>query len=71
MAREVLQEVETYISLLHNTVVKYIANRLILDLCLEEYRRPGKRVSKWWWVLEGLYLVGMWKAAWELVWEER
>ena len=30
-----------------------------MDLCLDVYRRPGSRVSKWWWYQEVLELEGM------------
>ena len=41
-----LQEVETYISCLHNTVAQFIAAITIMDICMAEERRPGSRVSK-------------------------
>ena len=34
MTEAVLQEVETYISCLHNKVTQFIATRPIMDLCL-------------------------------------
>ena len=32
-----------------NTVAYYIATRTIMDLCERSTRRPGVRVSQWWW----------------------
>ena len=32
----VLEEVETYVLHLHNTIAQYIATRLILEICLAE-----------------------------------
>ena len=59
MAEVGLQEVETYIARLQNTVEKYITTRTIMDLCLAEEQRPGTRVYNRWWDQEGLYLEGM------------
>ena len=58
MAEAVLQEVETYVSCRQNTVVKYIATRVIVDLCLEANQRTGPRVEMRWWEQEGLDLEG-------------
>ena len=44
-----LQEVETYVSLHHNTVAQFIATRTIMDLCLVSERCPGSRMEKRWW----------------------
>ena len=44
-----LQEVETYVSRLQNTVAQYIATGPIMDLCMAEGQHPGKRLSKQWW----------------------
>ena len=71
MAEAGLQEVETYISCRHNTVVKYIATRPIMDLCLAEKRMSGTRVAMRWWEQEGLDLEGMWTAAQKAEWIER
>ena len=46
MSEAGLQEVETYISCLHNTVAQFIATVTIIDLFMAEERRPGSRVSK-------------------------
>ena len=46
MAEAGLQNVETYVSRLHDTVVQYIATRPIMELCLVEKRRTGPRVTK-------------------------
>ena len=59
MAEAGLQNVETYVSRLHDTVVQYIATRPIMELCLVEKRRTGPRVTKSWWEQDGLDLVGM------------
>ena len=40
------QEVETYVSLLHNTSAQFIAARTSMDLFLAEDQRPGSRVAK-------------------------
>ena len=63
MAETGFQEVETYVSCRQNTVVQYIATRPIIDLCMAAKRRPGTRVSVWWWEQEGLDLEGMRKTA--------
>ena len=44
-------------------VTWYIGTRPILGLCEELVKRPGIRVSKWWWKQEGLELVGARAAA--------
>ena len=44
-----LQEVETYVSCLHNTVAQFIATNPIVDLCMAVGRRTGPRVSKRYW----------------------
>ena len=59
MTESGLQEVETYVSRQKNTVEKYIATRLIMELCLEVKRRPGTRVTMRWWEQEDLDLEGM------------
>ena len=41
-----------------NTVAQYIATRPILYLCKQATRRPGARVSRWWWEQTGIYLEG-------------
>ena len=65
MAEAGLQEVETYVSRLHNTVVQYIATNPIMDLCMSVKRKPGTRVEMRWWEQEGLDLEGMQTAAQE------
>ena len=45
MAKAGLQEVETYVYRHKNTVVKYIATRPTMDLCLAAKQRPGQRVT--------------------------
>ena len=54
-----LQEVDTYVSRLQNTVAKYIATRPIMDLCLAAKQRLGPRVATQWWEQEGLDLDGI------------
>ena len=66
MAEAGLQEVETYVSRLQNIVTQYITIRPIMDLYMAEKRRPGPRVTKRWWEQEGLDLVGMRTANWEV-----
>ena len=51
-----LQEVDTYVSRLQNTVAKYIATSPIMDLCLAAKQRLGPRVATQWWDQEGLDL---------------
>ena len=46
MSEAGLQEVDTYISHINNTVTLYIKNMLIMELCLEEERCIGPRLSK-------------------------
>ena len=41
-----------------NTVVQYIATQPILDLCERSTRRPGARVSWWWWDQAAINLEG-------------
>ena len=53
MAEAGLQEVETYISRLQNTVTQYIVTRLIMDLFLAAKRMPGPRVATRWREQEG------------------
>ena len=43
-----LQEFDTYIILLHNTIYQYIATRPILEICMVAERQMGSRVTwKW------------------------
>ena len=44
ISEEGLGELETYIDCRQKTVAQYIATRPIMDLFLEEDRRPGARV---------------------------
>ena len=44
-----LEEVEMDILRFQNTVAQYIATRLILELFLEDEKRPWVRVSMRWW----------------------
>ena len=43
-----LEEVETYILRRQNTIYQYIANHLLLKLCLTAERRPGAWVTRRW-----------------------
>ena len=47
-----LQEVETYVFRLHNTVAQLIATRTIVDLCLAAERHLVSRVTNRWWEQE-------------------
>ena len=58
-----LQEVENYVSLLHNTVAQFIAARPIMDLCMASERRLGSQVANKWWDQELLDLDSMRTAA--------
>ena len=49
MAEVGFQELETYVSCRQNTVAQYNATRPIMDMFLVAKRRPGTRVSMWWW----------------------
>ena len=49
MAEAGMQEVDTYVSLCHNTFTQFIATSPIVDLCLEVERRLGPQVSRSWW----------------------
>ena len=48
MAESGLKEMDTYVSIRHNTVAQYIETRPIMELCLEAKRRPGARVAMQW-----------------------
>ena len=54
-----IQEVDTYVYHIQNTVTQAIAIGPIMYLCLSEERLPWSRVSNWWWEQEGLDLEGM------------
>ena len=45
MTDVVSQDLETYISCHHNTVVEFITTSPIMDLCLEAERRTGSTVT--------------------------
>ena len=64
MAEAGFQEVETYVSLRQNTFAQFIAARPITDLCLAAERRPDSKVSKRWWDMEVLDVLGERAAAW-------
>ena len=48
-----------------NMVAQYIATQKILDLCERATRRPGARVSRWWWEQADIDLEGAKKRATE------
>ena len=60
MAEAGLQEVETYISLRHNTVAQCIVTRPITELFLAEEQRLGPRVSNRRWEQNRVDLEVMW-----------
>ena len=55
-----LQEVETFITRLQNTVSQYIVTRPIMELCLVAEQHMGTRVLNWWWYQECLDMEKMW-----------
>ena len=54
-----LKEVETYVSLRHNKVTKFIENIPIMYLCLVAEGIPGPWVYKRWCKQYGVYVEGM------------
>ena len=52
------KDVQTSINTGQNTVAKYIATRMIMELCEELERWMGERVSKRCWEKEGIDLAG-------------
>ena len=56
-----LQEVDTYITFLQNTVTHCIATGTAVDLCLVAEQYLGTSVSNRWWEQEYLYLEVMCK----------
>ena len=57
--------IRKYVTRRQNTVAQYIATRPIMDLCERSTRRPGARVSRWWWEKAGMDLEGAKKRATE------
>ena len=51
-----MEEVETYVTLVQNTVAQFIATILVMDMCLASEQLPGARVSQRWWEQESLDL---------------
>ena len=49
-----LEEVDTYVLHLYNTIAQYIATRPILEICLAAERQPGVQVTRKWWEHAGL-----------------
>ena len=45
MAEAGSEEVETYVACRQNKIAQFIANILIMDLCMAAERRPGAQVS--------------------------
>ena len=56
MAEARLQELETYIFRLQNTVAQFIDTRPIMELFLAAEKCLGSQVTKQWWEQGGLYL---------------
>ena len=63
MAESGLQEVDTYVSRLNNTVAQFTMTSPIVDLCLSVKQRPGTRVTMRWWEQDGLDLERLWTEA--------
>ena len=59
---------DIYISRCQKTVPQFIANRTVMDMCLEEICKPGSRVAKLWWEQYGLDVEGVQTADWEVEW---
>ena len=49
LATVVLDYIRVYITRNQNMVAKYIANRLITELCLAGEQNPGLQLSRQWW----------------------
>ena len=54
-----LEEIGVYISRRQNTVAQYIANHLIMDLCLAAEQNPGMRLSSQLWEQPALDITGI------------
>ena len=52
------EEIRKFVTRRQNTVAQYIPTRPMLDLYERSTRRPGARVSLWWWEQSGIYLEG-------------
>ena len=63
MPEEGFEGIRKSITRRKNTVAQYIATRPILDLCVRSARRPGARVSRWWWEQAGIDLEGIYNRA--------
>ena len=59
LAMLVLEEIGVYITRHQNTVAQYILIRPIVDLCLAAERKPGTRLSRWWWEQPTLDIMGI------------
>ena len=53
-----IEELGIYILRSQNKLSQYIANRPILYLCLEAYKRPGDQVYTRWWEQVGMVIFG-------------
>ena len=58
-----LQGIDKLVTRRQHTVTHYIATRPILDLCERATWRPGLRMSRRWWVQDGIDLEGAKKRA--------
>ena len=59
MEEEVLQELDIYVSYLHNTVLQFTATSPFMDPFLVAERRPESLLAKQWWDQKGFFLEGM------------
>ena len=59
LATVVLDYIRVYITRNQNTVAKYIANRLIMELCLAGEQHPGLQLSRQWWEHTALDTLGI------------
>ena len=55
----VLEDISVYIACLHNMVVKYIATRPIMDLCLAVEQKPEMHLFRRWWYQPALDIMGV------------
>ena len=54
-----LDYIRVYITRNQNTVSQYIANHLIMELCLAGEQNPGLQLSRQWWDHTTLYTLGI------------
>ena len=62
--------IKEYVRRRQNTVAKYIATKLLLDLCEGSERDHGAEVGIWWWEQAIIDLVGAQETAAAVVEEE-